>query len=53
MYVYFGTVIGDLGGIERGIVLPPWAKWTIGIITVTVALGLAHRARRALNHRLS
>ena len=53
MYVYFGTVIGDLSGIEHGIVLPLWAKWTIGVVTVSVALGLAHLARRALNNRLS
>jgi uncharacterized membrane protein YdjX (TVP38/TMEM64 family) len=52
MYVYIGTLIGDLGGLDQGPPLPPWAKWLLGLGTVITFIGLARFAKRALDQRL-
>ena len=53
IYVYFGTLIGDVTGIRRGPSTPAWMKWSIGIVAVFVAIYLARFARRALKQRVS
>lgn len=53
MYVYFGTLIGDLGGLEQGPQLPPWAKGVLALGSVVTFIWLARFAKRALNQRLN
>ncbi len=53
MYIYFGTLVGDLAGLEKGIKSPPWVKWTIFVLAVIVTTYAARFARRALARRVS
>ncbi len=50
MYVYFGTLLGDLTQkIER----PPWIKWTVAAVTMVVVLYVTRFAKRALSQKVS
>ena len=53
MYIYFGTLVGDLAGLEKGIKSPTWVKWTIFVLAVIVTTYAARFARRALAKRTS
>jgi len=53
MYIYFGTLVGDLAGLEKGIKSPAWVKWTIFVLAVIVTTYAARFARRALARRTS
>lgn len=50
MYVYFGTLLGDLTEkIER----PTWIKWTVAAVTIAVLLYVTRFAKRALSQKVS
>jgi uncharacterized membrane protein YdjX (TVP38/TMEM64 family) len=51
-FVYFGSLATDLTNLNQGVKSAPWLKWTIGIVTVVVAVLLTRMARRALNRAL-
>jgi uncharacterized membrane protein YdjX (TVP38/TMEM64 family) len=53
MYIYFGTLVGDLAGLKNGIKSPTWVKWTIFVLAVVVTTYAARFARRALAKRAS
>lgn len=51
MYVYLGSLAGDLAGLHNGVKAPPALKWTLGIVTVLVTLYLTRVATKALARR--
>ena len=51
-FVYFGSLATDLTNLNQGVKSSPWLKWTIGIVTVVVAVLLTRIARRSLNRAL-
>jgi uncharacterized membrane protein YdjX (TVP38/TMEM64 family) len=53
MYVYLGVLVGDLAGIEHGIALPPWLKWTIAGVTFLIIVYVARFARRVLGKKMN
>jgi uncharacterized membrane protein YdjX (TVP38/TMEM64 family) len=53
MYVYFGSVLGDLAKLDKGVQSPPVLKWIIGILTVLVTIYITRFARKALAQKIS
>ncbi|MHB8519492.1 MAG: TVP38/TMEM64 family protein [Limisphaerales bacterium] len=53
MYVYLGSLAGDLAGLDHGVKSPRALKWTLGIVTVLVTLYLTRVAKRALAQKAS
>jgi len=55
MYVYIGSLAGDLAGVGRATTKRPSGFWILNLVglaaTVAVALYAAHLARRALADR--
>jgi uncharacterized membrane protein YdjX (TVP38/TMEM64 family) len=45
MYVYFGTLLGD---ITHKVTRPAWIKWAVAIVTALVIMTLTRMAQRAL-----
>jgi hypothetical protein len=52
MYVYLGSLIGDLANLDRGVHAPPFLKWAIGILTVVTVIYMTRLAKRALARRI-
>lgn len=52
LYVYLGTLVGDVTGIRQGVALPPWLKWLIGGVTFLVTIYVTRFARKALRARI-
>jgi len=50
MYVYFGTLLGDL---THRVQRPLWVKWVVGAITLVVVFYITRFARRVLSQKLS
>lgn len=48
MYIYLGSLVGDLAGLKDGIKSPTWVKWSIFVLAVIVTTYAARFARRAL-----
>lgn len=53
MYIYFGSLVGDLAGLEKGVKSPPWVRWTILVLAIIVTTYVARFARRALAKKTS
>lgn len=53
MYVYFGSLIGDLARLDKGVQSPPVVKWIIGILIVVTTTYLIRFARKALAQKIS
>ena len=51
MYIYFGTLAGDLAGLKNGIQSPTWMKGLIFVLAVVVTSYTARFASRALARR--
>ena len=51
-YVYLGTLVGDVSGIDHGGArVPPWIRWSIAIAALLVTIYITRFARRALKQR--
>ena len=53
MYVYFGSLIGDLAKLDQGVKSPPVIKWIIGALIVVTTIYLVRVARKALAQKIS
>jgi uncharacterized membrane protein YdjX (TVP38/TMEM64 family) len=48
MYVYFGSLAGDLSGLKASPPMPVWVRWTIAACALAVMMYLGRFTRRAL-----
>jgi uncharacterized membrane protein YdjX (TVP38/TMEM64 family) len=53
LYVYIGSLGGDLAGLGQRVASPPALKWTLGALTALVTLYLTCVARKALVRKTS
>jgi uncharacterized membrane protein YdjX (TVP38/TMEM64 family) len=49
MYVYFGTLLGDL---TEKVPRPAWIKWVVAAVTAAVVVHLTRVAQRALSRKV-